>query len=604
MKHERVFRGIGVSPGIIRGQALKLHSHNRFVFKLFVDDVHLDEEVARLEAAIRMSREQLQSLKAQLAQKVAHEHSFILEAHLLMLEDRSLISDIISTMRGTHANAEWAVLQATEQIRKALASLHDEYLRERASDIDNVAERILANLSGSEHIQWSRQPHNLIVISQDFSPSSFATVDLERVRGLALESGGRTSHTAILSRSLRIPAVMGIPGFLGHVTTGDSVLLDGDEGYLILNPSAARLEGAGDRLAQFEEQDRSTISAPGTVSAACNGSHIALRANTDLPHEVLAAKRCGAEGIGLFRTDFYLAAQPTGLPDMQTQLETYSMLSREMSPHPVAVRTIDTGLDVSSGRTTRVRRENPNMGLRGIRLSLIEQNQFCVQIEAILRAGEIGRMEIVLPMVTSLGEIRQAQALIEQVRSRVFHDAPKSHSTPVGAMIEVPAAVMALDALAREVDFLCVGTNDLIQYVLAVDRGNPEVSHLFQPLHPAVLFSLKRIAEVSQAQGIPARVCGEMCANPFFAVLLMGMGFSEFSMNAFSIPAIRGVIQELSPDTAREIARRALSLNSAQEIGEYLLESVPRALHMDLSNYVREVLAPTVIASHSNQIFK
>jgi len=592
VKQEQVFRGIGVSPGIIRGQALKLHSHNRFAFKLYVDDVHLDEEVARLEAAIRLSREQLQSLKSRLAQKVAHEHSFILEAHILMLEDRSLISDIVAAIHGTHANAEWAVLQATEQIRRALASLQDDYLRERASDIDDVAERILANLSGSQHIQWSRLPRDLIVISQDFNPSSFATMDFERVRGLALESGGRTSHTAILSRSLRIPAVMGIQGFLGHVTTGDSLILDGDEGLLVLNPSPERIDGVAEHLAQVEEQAGRGSAVPGAPAASGHdGVHVALRANTDLPHEVAAAKKCGAEGIGLFRTDIYLFMQPDGFPDVQTQAATYALLSKEMSPHPVAVRTLDTGVDITPGRTRPARRYNSIMGLRGIRLSLLERDQFCTQIEAILRAGESGRMEIVLPMVTSLEEIRRAKALIESVRSRIFGNREGIHPIPVGAMIEVPAAVMALDAIAREVDFLCVGTNDLIQYILAVDRGNPEVSHLYQPLHPAVLFALKRIAEVSRTLGIPARVCGEMSANPFFAVLLMGLGFSEFSMNAFAIPTIRKVFQELQPDIAREIARCALCLNSAAEIAEHLLESVSAALHSDLSTFTRELLS-------------
>ncbi len=596
MKQERVFRGIGVSSGIIHGQALKLHSHNRFVFKLFVDDLHLDEEVARLEAAIRLSREQLQSLKEQLAQKVALEHSFILEAHLLMLEDHTLISDIISTIRGTHANAEWAVLQATDKIRKALASLHDEYLRERAGDIDNVVERILVNLSGSEKIQWSGQPHNLIVISQDFSPSAFASMDLERVRGLALESGGRTSHTAIISRSLRIPAVMGVRGFLAHVASGDPLILDGDEGLLILNPSPERLAGAGKRLARFEEQGKSALSAPTRSSPTRDGIHVALRANTDLPHEVVAAKMCGAEGIGLFRTDFYLVARTAVLPDVQAQLETYAMLSREMRPYPVAVRTLDTGPDSTPSGKSRPRRENTNMGLRGIRRSLVDRDQFCSQIEAIIRAGQTGRMEIVLPMVTSNEELRQARALIREVQARIVKDSAACSPVPVGAMIEVPAAVMALDSLAPEVDFLCVGTNDLIQYLLAVDRGNPEVSHLFQPLHPAVLSSLKRIIEVSQKQGIPVRVCGEMCANPFFTVLLMGMGFTEFSMNAFSIPALREVINELPPETGREIACAVLRLNSTPEIAEFLIESVTRALQLDLSSYAREVMmaAPSV----------
>jgi phosphotransferase system enzyme I (PtsI) len=585
----------------MRGQVLKLHSHNRFVFKLYVDDVHLDEEVARLEAAIRMSGDQLQSLKSQLAQKVGHEHSFILEAHLLMLEDHTLISEIISTIRGTHANAEWAVLQATERLRKAVASLHDEYLRERASDIENVAERILANLSGSEPIQWSKLPRDLILISHDFNPSSFGAMDLERVRGLALESGGRTSHTAIISRSLRIPAVMGIPDLLSHVTTGDPAILDGDDGQLIVNPSQERIESIGIRMAEFEEQGKRDFSSPRGSSNAHDGTHVSLRANTDFPHEVIAAKRCGAEGIGLFRTDFYLFALPACPPDVESQIATYSMLAREMDPYPVAVRTRDTGMEIRKDGPITLNRDNASMGLRGIRLSLIEKDHFCAQVEAILRAGEIGNMEIVLPMVTSLEEVRWAKTMIEDVRNRVFKNADNVRRSPIGAMIEVPAAVMALDALAREVDFLCVGTNDLIQYMLAVDRGNPQVSHLFQPLHPAVLYALKRIAVVAKALGIPARVCGEMSANPFFAVLLLGLGFTEFSMNAFSIPAIRNVIQELSPETGREIAEHALGLGGAREIGEYLLESVSRALHMELSSYSREVLSGAHSSSHIRQ---
>jgi phosphotransferase system enzyme I (PtsI) len=566
-----------------------------------VDDVHLDEEVARFEMAIRMSGDQLHSLKSQLAQKVGLEHSFILEAHLLMLEDRTLISEIISAIRGMHANAEWAVLQATERLRKAVASLQDEYLRERASDIENVAERILANLSGSEQIQWSKLPRDLILISHDFSPPSFGAMDLERVRGLALESGGRTSHTAIISRSLRIPAVMGIHDLMSHVTTGDPVILDGDDGQIIINPSEERVESAATRMAEFEEQGKRDFSVPGGTHGARDGTHVLLRANTDFPHEVVAAKRCGAEGIGLFRTDFYLCAQPLCLPDVESQVATYSMLAREMNPHPVAVRTRDTGMEIRRGGPIAINRDNASMGLRGIRLSLLEKDHFCSQVEAILRAGETGNLEIVLPMVTSLEEVRWAKTMIAEVRKRVLKNSEAARRIPIGAMIEVPAAVMALDGLAREVDFLCVGTNDLIQYMLAVDRGDPQVSHLFQPLHPAVLHALKRIAVVARALGIPARVCGEMSANPFFAVLLLGLGFTEFSMNAFSIPAIRSVIDELPPKIGREIAERSLSLGEARAIGDYLLESVSRALRSDLSRYAREVLATAHNSSHASQ---
>jgi len=587
---EIVFQGNGVSPGVALGSALKLDSYNRVILKMLIDDGSVEDEVQRLQQAIRASKEQLESLKLRLEQKVGREHGFILDVHALMLEDRSLIEDIISLIRDHHANAEWAVRQATDRIRNAYASLDDQYFRERVSDIENVVERILLNLSGDKPFRWTPPPEDLILVAHDFNPSTFATMDLQRVRALALESGGRTSHTAIIARSLRLPAVMEIKGFLSAVTTGDLLLINGDEGQLIVNPSEETLARLRARIEEAR-QGTGEPSAPqnGAVTTE-DGFRVALMANTELPLEVLAARQYGAEGIGLFRSEFLFFAHPKGFPSMNDQLETYAMLAREMAPHPVAVRTLDAGGDKSWPRAEPSAERNPSMGLRGIRLSLRAREQFKVQIEAILRASSHGRLEIVLPMISTVEELWDAKKLLEEVRARIrLEDGQMPGEVPIGAMIEVPAAVLTLDRLAREVDFLCVGTNDLIQYLLAVDRENPQVAHLFQPLHPSILECLARIASTGAGMKKPVRLCGEMSSNPFFAVLFLGMGYDQLSMNPRSIPAIRRLVRSVTARDARKIVAQAMTFSTAREIADFLIPEVSRLVRQDLTPFVREI---------------
>lgn len=589
-KPELVFQGNGVSPGVALGSALKLDSHNRVIVKMLIEDAYVEDEIERVQQAIQASKEQLQNLKQRLEEKVGPEHSFILDVHILMLEDKSLMADIMDIIRVHHANAEWAVRQATDRIRNAYQSLDDEYFRERVSDIENVVERILLNLAGDKPLRWTPLPQDLIVVARDFNPSTFATMDLQKVRALALESGGRTSHTAIITRSLRLPAVMEIKGFLASVSTGDLLLVNGDEGQLIVNPSEERLARLRGRLEESRQGTMEPAPSQGGISVTEDGCRVSLKANTELPHEVLAAMKCGAEGIGLFRSEFLFFAHPQGFPSMSEQLETYQMLAQEMAPHPVAVRTLDAGGDKTWARAQPSAEPNPSMGLRGIRLSLRSQQQFAAQIEAILRASAFGKLEIVLPMVSTVEELWEAKRLIENVRSHVrASGAAMSESVPVGAMIEVPAAVLTLDQLAREVDFLCVGTNDLIQYLLAVDRDNPRVAHLFQPLHPSILQCLSRIAVTAAGLKKPVRICGEMSCNPFFAVLFLGMGYDQLSMNPRSIPAIRGIMRSVTARAARGIADKAMTLATAPEIADFLIEQVSRLVKMDLTPYVREI---------------
>lgn len=592
-KPEKSFRGSGVSPGVVLGRALKFDSHSRFILKVRVDDI--DEEIRRYLRAIEAAKEQLNALKSRLEEKLGSEHGVILDAHLLILEDKSFNAEILECIRKNNANADWAVMQATDRLVHAYQSLQDEYFRERHSDIEHVAERILLNLSGDRPFSWEHLADDQIIVSRDFNPSNFATMDLHKVRGLGLESGGRTSHTAIISRGLGLPAVMGLGDFLTEVATGDIILLNGDEGQVIVNPTQKRIDSVSRRLVAFSAKRTNRSPAQSSSKTRTqDGTAISLRANTEMLHELSVAKRCGAEGIGLFRSEFLYFGHPQGIPGMEEQLAAYRRLAKAMNPHPVAIRTLDAGSERVVDSPDLANQENPSMGLRGIRLSLHARDAFCTQIEAILRASVEGRIEIVLPMISTIEEIWQARAIIEKTRSRLAGIPGFSvQAVPIGAMIEVPAAVVSLERLAKEVDFLCVGTNDLIQYLLAVDRGNAHVAYLFQPLHPSVLQCLNHIAEVARKLKKPARICGEISSNPFYAVLLLGMGFTQLSMNPLSIPTVRRVLHEIPMDASRQIAKKALTLITANDVYEYLTSAVAKLVPRDLTSYAKEI-APQI----------
>jgi len=583
-KPEIILRGHGVSPGVVWGRALKIDSHNRVIPKVEVADP--EAEIARFLAAVELSKIQLQGLKGRLEEKVGVEHGVILDAHFLILDDRVLHEEIIAAIRGERANAEWAVTEATDRLIAAYESLEDEYFRERHSDIEHVAERMLVNLSGDRSFSLERLPEDVILVARDFNPSNFATMDLGRVRGLVLESGGRTSHTAILSRGLRLPAVMGLRDVLSSVATGDLLLVNGDGGQVIVHPAPGHLENARHQKEALAAAAESP-GPEGTAAATADGVALSLRANTELPHELTAAVACGAEGIGLYRSEFLYFAHPNGFPCMEEQRSVYATLALAMSPHPVAIRTLDAGAERLPEGEERL--TNPSMGLRGIRLSLEHRDVFREQVEAILRAAGEGNIEMVLPMVSTVEEIWQARDLVARVRAELEDSGFSPVPVPLGVMIEVPAAVLVLENLAREADFLCVGTNDLIQYVMAADRGNPAVAYLCQPLHPSVLSCLGRIAEVAGRMRKPVRICGEISSNPFFAVLLVGMGFRQLSMTPLAIPAIRRALGEVPLEDARRVAERALTLATAAQVYEYLVPEVSHLIPTDLSTYEKEI---------------
>jgi phosphotransferase system enzyme I (PtsI) len=585
-KPEIVLQGTGVSSGNAFGHVLKIDSRNRVIFKIDVEDA--EAETRRFMEAIEISKRQVEALKLKLEEKVGGDHSVILDMHFLILDDRVFHDEILNSIRRNRVNAEWALAQARDNYVEAYKSLDDEYFRERYSDIEHVTERILMNLSGEQPFSLSNLPDGVVLAARDFNPSGFAVMDTGKVRGLITESGGRTTHTAILSRGLRIPAVMGIRNLMSSVSAGDGVMLYGDTGQVILNPDRKRVENElqkpSDHLPATGTRRRAKLKTK-------DGFPVSLCANIEFEHEIAAAKANGAEGVGLYRSELLYFRYPDGKPSMEEQLAAYRKLAEEMKPLPVSIRTLDAGAEKSLPSDKPEQCANANMGQRGIRLSLQSKDTFQVQIEAILRTAGFGRVEMTLPMITTIEEVREVRLLITETRRRLVSSKIKVPSVPLGLMLEVPAAVLMMESLAAEADFFCVGTNDLIQYLMAVDRGNDKVAYLYQPLHPCVLHCLAHIAKTSAKLKKPARICGEIAANPFYAALLLGMGFTQLSMNSLSIPLIRRVIGAMSLDDARKIARKALTLKTAKDVYEYLTPAVTRAvsINLDLDSWAAEI---------------
>jgi len=585
-KSEIVLLGAGVSSGVAYGQVLKIDSRNRVIFKTAVKDV--DVEARRFMEAIEISKRQVETLKSRLEEKFGGEHGVILDMHFLILDDRMFYGEILDSIRRNRANAEWALAQARDRFVEAYKSLDDEYFRERYSDIEHVTERILMNLSGEQPFSLSNLPDGVVLAARDFSPSGFAVMDPGKVRGLITESGSRTTHTAILSRGLNIPAVMGIKNLMSSASTGDNVILYGDTGQVVLNPDRKRMEHELKKpvglIPKASRRSRARLRTKDDVA-------VSLCANIEFEHEVNAAKSCGAEGVGLYRSELLYFRHPDGKPSMEDQLAVYRRLAEEMKPHPISIRTLDAGADKALPSEKPEHCVNPNMGLRGIRLSLRSRDTFQTQIEAILRAACFGQVEMTLPMITTIEEVRETRLLIDETNRRLASSGIKVPNVSLGMMLEVPAAVLMMEFLASEADYFCVGTNDLIQYLMAVDRGNDDVAYLYQPLHPCVLHYLAHIAKTASGIKKPVRICGEISANPFYALLLLGMGFTQLSMSPPSIPLIRRVIGAVSFSDARRISRKALTLKTAKDVYEYLTPEVANAVpaDIDLGSWAAEI---------------
>ena len=574
MKHKRGqsegrWRGTAVSDGAAAGRVLRIHTGARdYIYRVRLDDAEVEREARRFRAAVRLSRRQLRALRKRAERALGDEHAYIFDAHLLMLEDRKLSDDVEVVIRGERVNAEWAVKVVTDRLLAIYEEIKDDYLRERSSDIEDVTRRLLVALSG-ESLRGRRLTEDAVIVAEELMPSTIAELDFTHIKAIATDMGGWTSHTAIIARGLGIPAVVGLRDFYRQSRTGDMVVVDARQGEVVLHPAPEAYE-----VVKAKEKARHTV-APLSVDVesrkpllTLDGVEIILRANVELPAEYEGVARFGARGIGLYRSEFLLS-QRGALPDEDEQCAVYEEVARVAGDDGASVRLFDLGGDKLGGIGLEAEGErNPALGLRAIRFCLKREDVLRTQARAVMRAAARYRLDLVLPMISDLTEVRRARRIFDEEREALRREGRAAGSFRLGAMIEVPSAVMIAEKLAREVDFFSLGTNDLVQYMLAVDRGNDEVADWFRSLHPAVLQGISRTIQAARAASIPAIVCGEMAATPAYAVILVGLGAHELSMAASSIPRVRHTLAQVDSTVAAAIAGECLDCATADEVEE------------------------------------
>lgn len=557
------FKGLGVSEGIVIGQVLRMHEGTEHVYQWRVEPADMAAELRRFRAAVSIASRQALAIKEQAEERFGKDQAYIFDAHLLLLEDGKLIGDVERFINAEHVNAEWAVKVIGDRFLYLYSEMKDDYLRERGSDIEDVMRRLLVALSGVQS-----QKHDFaadaVVVSQDLLPSAVAELDLDHTRALATDTGGWTSHTAILARGVGIPAVVGLRDFYRRTKTGDRIIVDAIRNEVILHPSPATLERyQAETTSRAGRQSTSDQKETGPVVTQ-DGVAVTLRANVEVPSEFDAVAKYGASGVGLYRSEFLLARRG-GLVSEDEQRVAYEAIAKVAGEHGAVIRLFDLGGD-NLREQFQEPEKNPALGLRAIRFVLANEDVLREQVRAVLRAAAIGLLKIVLPMVADVSDVKRARAIISDEAKNLREAGLRFAEVGVGAMIEVPSAVFMADKIARIVDFFELGTNDLVQYTLAVDRGNDEVADWFRTLHPAVLHSIDQSLKAGRRAGIPVIVCGEMASTPAYVVLLVGLGATDLSMTPSSIPRVRRAIASIDAESARRIAEDCLNCDTADEV--------------------------------------
>ncbi len=567
---ERVLFGIGASPGIAIGATFVVDRTRIKAVERTIGADEIPEEVQSFLEAVRVSKKQLEDVKQAVADRRLAEHLHIIDTHLLILDDQMLVGDTISIIRQERINAEGALKRTLDKFRAVFDSIEDEYLRERRSDVDSVGDRLLRNLIGEKQQSVAEIDRKAIVVAHDLSPADTMQMDKSRIIGFITDVGGRTAHTAILARSLGIPAVVGLETATAQVREGMPVIIDGTSGLVILNPAPETFKEYLQKKQVYEYLEKELLSYRSLAAETLDGHRVTLRGNVELAEEISLALREGAEGVGLYRTEFLYMNRP-GLPTEDEQYQVYREVVEKMAPHPVTIRTLDVGGDKLVSEIDLSDEANPAMGLRAIRFSLKEEKIFRTQMRAILRASAHGQVRILFPMITGVAEILSCKRLLAQLKEELSREGHRfDPHIQIGIMIETPSAAMIAELLAREVDFLSVGTNDLIQYCLAVDRGNEHVAYLYEPLHPAVLRALQMTCKAAMEAGIDVAICGEMAAEPLYTPVLLALGFDELSMNAPNISRVKRIIRQIRRDEGVKLLEELLQLGTAPEVARRL----------------------------------
>ncbi|MBP7275166.1 MAG: phosphoenolpyruvate--protein phosphotransferase [Kiritimatiellae bacterium] len=583
---EIILKGIGVSPGVAVGPAHVLSTAEVQYIERPVDEDEIPREMTRFEDAIMATRAQLRELQEKVEQGLDRGKASIFDAHLLVCDDRSFIEDVLRGIRTRRLNVEPVLAGVSERYAAALARVEDEYLRERAADIRDVTRRIQMNLAGRNPSSLGALTEPSIILAADLSPSETAGMDRQKVLAFATDHGSTTSHTAIMARALELPAVVGLHDASIQLTQGERVLVDGTAGLVIIHPTNERIDGyTRIRRARAEVMDRLN-GLRDEPARTRDGYEIELAANIELPHDVDSVLQHGAQGVGLFRTEF-LFLRRTTLPSEEEQLRAYEEVARRLAPSPVVIRTLDIGGDKFSSALNMPREINPFLGCRAIRFSLNQPELFRAQLRAILRASVLGNVKLMYPMISHADELDQATRILDQVRMSLSREGvPFDEEMEVGCMIEVPSAALTARSLAQKVRFFSIGSNDLIQYTMAVDRVNENIAYLYEPTHPAILRLIRETISAARDEGIWTGICGEMAGHPLFTPLLLGLGVDELSVSPVRTPIIKGMVRSLKYADCEALAREALASDSGAQVLE-LCEKLTSATASDIVSLTR-----------------
>lgn len=572
-----MFKGLPASPGIVIGPAYVLNKRITEIKKEKREIESVEEELVRLKAGVERTKLDIMEIKEKIVYDIGNKEADIFNAYLLLLEDQNFTGKAEKIIKEETVNAEFALMKVLDYYLEFFNNISNSYLKEKSRDISGLVEKILKNITKLE-TKENKPEEKYIVIAGDLSPADTAEMDKSQVLGFVTESGGATSHTTIVARALEIPAVVGVRDITSSVNTGDTVILDGEKGFVVVNPSPKAMAAYREEQKKYQLRLKLLKSLKKLESITLDRRRVELNSNIEFPEEVGVAKSNNADGVGLFRTEF-IYINRLNLPSEEEQFEIYKDVVEKMSPRPVTIRTLDIGGDKFLPYFKIPPEQNPYLGLRAIRLSMANLNIFRLQIRAILRASAFGKARIMFPMISVPEEIDEARAVLEDVKSELARKKVEFDANiKVGIMIEVPSAALLTDELAQKVDFFSIGTNDLIQYTLAVDRGNQAVARLYDSFNPAVLRLIKMTIDNAHKNNIHVGVCGEMGGDPFTAFVLVGLGIDELSVNAASMLSVKKMIRSVTFKDALETAEKAIKLNRASEVRAYVTSKLNQAL--------------------------
>jgi len=578
----KVFEGEGISNGIAIGKALIILDEDLVIIEKTLTEKEVEQSYQRFQGAINKAKEEILELKQQVRGKITEEHAFIFDTHILLIEDRSLHQETLEFMQKHSCNADWAFNQVLVRLLREFDTLEDPYFIERAKDLEDVGKRVLRILLQEKEVTIEKVEEDIIVIGHEFGPSNITKFDNPFIKGFATDIGGQTTHTAIIAKALKIPAVLGMHNITLQVNAGEIIILDSVNGKVVVNPDEKTLALYRKKAKDYQREHQIFMRELAEPTTSVDGTSLSLQANIELPLETKTANEFGAEGIGLYRTEFLFLNLAPELPSEDDHYRIYCSIAKELKGKPLTIRTLDLGGEKYFHKTLIHKLEtNPVMGLRGVRLCLYRKDIFKAQLRGLLRASqEYPSIRIMFPLITSLKELETVLEFYNETKSELAEETPGFSANPdVGIMIEVPSAAMIADYLAKKVDFFSIGTNDLMQYLLAIDRGNDEVTYLYDPFHPGFIRLLEQVVVAANQEGIDLSCCGEIASSPLFVCLLVNLGLRNLSMNPASIPNINHFIRSMDFNKIRDSIPSMSDLPTAEELREAYVSAVKKNMN-------------------------